>query len=92
MPGGIHAAEVVVAVGGGDQGCHLAVGPVEQCEGVEPVADDGDGLGHHVDDRLVVHVGGLALGGGAGRRRPGLVLDALPVAGDHLVAQYRPQD
>lgn len=92
MPGGVHAAEVVVAVGGGDEGGHLALGPVEHGEGVEPVHDDGDGLVHHADDGLVVHLDGLVVGGGARGGEPGLVLQTLPVAGYHLVAQDCTQD
>lgn len=81
-----------MAVGGGHQGCHLAVRAIEEGQGVESVHDDGDGLADHVDDGLVVHLDGLALAGRARHRQPRLVLETLPVARHHFVAQDRAQN
>lgn len=74
VPGGVHAAEVVVAVGGGDERGHLAVGPVELRQGVQPVHDHRDSLVHHVDDGLVVHLQRLVFGGGARCGHSGFIL------------------
>lgn len=87
MPGGVHAAQVVGAVGGGHQRGHLAVGPVEQRERVQPAHDDCHGLGHHANDGVVVHLHGLGLGRGPRGGQPRLVLEPLPVSRHHFVAQ-----
>ena len=56
MPGGVHPAKVVGAVGRGDERADLALGPVEGREAGQLLRDDGDGLGDVVDDDVAVAI------------------------------------
>ena len=62
MPGGIHAAEVVVAVGGGDQSADLGVVAVKGGQALQAADDGRHGLGDHVDEQLAVDLTGLSGG------------------------------
>ena len=88
VPGGVHATEVVQAVGGRHQGVDLALPALELGQVVEAGHDGRDGLLDQDHQLLGVHVLGLA-GGGQGHGR---VLLGLLVPRDDLVPEHRLQD
>ena len=86
VPRGVHAAEVVGAVGGGDQRIDLALGAVEGRKAGQLLRDDRDGLGDVVDDDVAVSIFRrlLAAVGADGHRQR---VDVLLVPSDHLVTK-----
>lgn len=88
VPGGVHATQVVQAVGRGHQGVDFALSALKLSQVVEAGHDGRDGLLDQRHQLLGVHVLWLA---GRGQRH-GRVLLGLLVPGDDLVAEDRLQD
>lgn len=88
VPGGVHAAQVVQAVGGGHQRVHLALPTFKLGEVVQAGHDGGDSFLHQGDQLLTVHV--LWLPSGRERRRG--VLLRLFVPSDDLIPKHSLQD
>lgn len=88
VPGGVHATQVVQAVGRGHQGVDFALSALKLSQVVEAGHDGRDGLLDQRHQLLGVHVLWLA---GRGQRH-GRVLLGLLVPGDDLVSEDRLQD
>ena len=87
MPCGIHSTEIIVAVGGGDQGADFRVVAVECRQTLEPAEDGRNGLVDQRDEDLALH---LAAAGGT--IFVTFIRSLLLVPSNHLVAQYSFQD
>ena len=83
MPGGVHATEIVIAVGSSDQSADFGVIAVKGGETLEPVDDGSHGLVDHGDENVSFDLTAVFVS---------IIGVLLLVPGDELIAQDRFED